>query len=410
MEHFPIYQKTNPESARATIDRSIDGRAFASPHARASTSRASRAMTDEGKPPARSSASRLGSIRGASGGKSRNTARGTRAAAADGSSDARATPVRARRTSGQGASRGSTADDGTATGERDGGGDGDGGAAPRRATRASTTPGKGKAARRGAGSSGGDVAMGDAVDERKTPRTPTRGRGARGAVKVKEERPDERGGDAGETPGTPVGATLGDGVHTTPARQARMSKSKQAQLALEEASRRIQHDRVTEEEMYDAEEDWADKSQYYPTVLTERSRDVEGSSVGDVVRSTDEGNRFVVLQLPSDLPLIKRPEGEEMDVDGVVEVKDDDELGDEQNELVRGVADLANGQLGELKIHADGSAKLYIGNAAFDVMHGIPYQHSEHLARLDESKRQCVIMGSTVARLTCVPDVTQLLL
>jgi len=383
-------------------------------------------MADEEKPPPQSSTSRLGSIRGASGAKSRSTARGTRAAAADGSSDARATPVSRRRTSGRGAARGATAadataakpgaegdgGDGRATGEKDGDGDGDGepGATRRRATRVSATPGKGKAPRDAAEISIGDVAMSDAQAERKTPRTPTRGRGARGSVAVKEERPEERGGDAGEMPGMPVGVFFGGGVHTTPARQARMSKSKQAQMALEEASRRIQHDRVTEEEMYDAEEDWADKSQYYPTVLTERSRDVEVSSVGDVVRSTDDGDRFVVLQLPSDLPLIKRPEGEEMDVDGVVEVKDDNDSDDEQNELVRGVADLANGQLGELKIHADGSAKLYIGNAAFDVMHGVPYQHSEQFARLDESKRQCVIIGSTIARLTCVPDVTQLLL
>ena len=99
---------------------------------------------------------------------------------------------------------------------------------------------------------------------------------------MKEERPDERGGDAGGTPRTPGWRDLGDGVHTTPARQARMSKSKQAQLALEEASRRIQHDRVTEEEMYDAEEDWADKSRYYPGShgKIERRRGIVGGGRG----------------------------------------------------------------------------------------------------------------------------------
>lgn len=245
------------------------------------------------------------------------------------------------------------------------------------------------------------------------------------AVAVKEEVGDgttadddgEEDGLPGKAPATPsTPARAGDaividapvGVQTTPARQARMSKAKQAQLALEEASRRIQPERATTEEMYDAEEDWTDKSQYYPTVLTRSSREVDVGTVGDTVReSTDD--KYVVLQLPSDLPLRRRVESEEMDVDGVVTLGDDDPA-DEDSGMVRSVSELSNGQLGELKIHADGSAKLYIGNAVFDVMRGTPYQHSEQLARLDGDRQQCVIMGPTIARMTCVPDVTQLLL
>lgn len=213
-------------------------------------------------------------------------------------------------------------------------------------------------------------------------------------------------------PGTPVRAAPGTatGVQTTPARQARMSKVKQAQLALEEASRRIQRDRMTEDEIYDAEDDWVDRTQYYPTVLTRSSREIETAAVGEVLHAATD-DQFVVLQLPAYLPLRKHGESSNMEVDGVVTVADDDEsVHSDDSGAVRSLDDLSEGQLGELKVLADGSAKLYIGDAVFDVMTGTPYQHAEQLARLDADNGQFIVMGNTSARLTCVPDVTHLLL
>ena len=296
-------------------------------------------------------------------------------------------------------------------GEGEGEGEGAASGTPRRAGRAARGA---KETTSASGGKRGKAAIGGASTRK-----------AASAVAVKEEVGDaatadddgEEDGLPGKAPSTPstparaADAIMTDapvGVQTTPARQARMSKAKQAQLALEEASRRIQPERATTEEMYDAEEDWTDKSQYYPTVLTRSSREVDVGAVGDTVRESTE-DKYVVLQLPSDLPLRKRIASEEMDVDGVVTLRDDDP-DDEDSGMVRGVSELSNGQLGELKIHADGSAKLYIGNAVFDVMRGTPYQHSEQLARLDGDRQQCVIMGPTIARMTCVPDVTQLLL
>jgi hypothetical protein len=192
------------------------------------------------------------------------------------------------------------------------------------------------------------------------------------------------------------------------ARPARMSRSKQAQLALEEASRKIQPGRANTSEMFDAEDDWVDKTQYYPTVLTASSREVVTGTVGETMREAAE-DTFIVFQLPSDLPLRKRNDIDEMDVDSVVEIPDDDESSAVSG-MVRRISDLSDGQLGEIKIYADGTAKFFIGNAIFDVMQGTPYQHSEHLAHLDGENQQCVILGPSTTRMTCIPDVTQLLL
>ena len=245
---------------------------------------------------------------------------------------------------------------------------------------------------------------------------PTRAR----AVAVKEE-PSEQamevdgaeGANADAEPGT--SARTKDptvvGAQATPVRQVRMSKAKQAQLAMEEASKKIQPDRMATEQMHDAEDDWVDKSQYYPTVL-KSAREMDVASVGEVVKSSTDDN-YVVLQLPSYLPLRKHGGNEIMEVDGVVTVADensDEHTNSEDNDIVRDLSELSEGQLGELRIHADGSAKLYIGNAVFDVMHGTPYQHAEQVVRLDSENQQCVIMGTSSARLTCVPDVTALLL
>jgi hypothetical protein len=143
-------------------------------------------------------------------------------------------------------------------------------------------------------------------------------------------------------------------------------------------------------------------------VLTTASREIAPASVAETVRGAT-GDRFMVLQLPSDLPLRKRDDDEDMEVDGVVEIGDDeDKIGAAR--MVRSTSELADGQLGELKIHADGSAKLYIGNAIFDVLQGTPYQHAEQVAQLDKVNGNCVIMGDSSARMICVPDVTQLLL
>jgi len=387
-------------------------------------------MSSERARDGRGASARLGSIRASAASErasaSASATRG-KSASAGGGGDRRATTTtrgargssRERRERGEGATRANRAGAGerTRAGERTGEGEGEGegeGAAsgtPRRAGRAARGA---KETTSASGGKRGKAAIGGASTRK-----------AASAVAVKEEAGDaatadddgEEDGLPGKAPATPstparaADAIMTDapvGVQTTPARQARMSKAKQAQLALEEASRRIQPERATTEEMYDAEEDWTDKSQYYPTVLTRSSREVDVGAVGDTVRESTE-DKYVVLQLPSDLPLRKRIASEEMDVDGVVTLRDDDP-DDEDSGMVRGVSELSNGQLGELKIHADGSAKLYIGNAVFDVMRGTPYQHSEQLARLDGDRQQCVIMGPTIARMTCVPDVTQLLL
>lgn len=194
-------------------------------------------------------------------------------------------------------------------------------------------------------------------------------------------------------------------VGTAPTRQVRMSRQKQAALAMENAARQVQPQRATTENMYDAEQDWTDKDQYYPTVLTTSSREVETSSVGDAIRDTN-GEDYVVFQLPSDLPLRNKSASDQMEVDGVIDLGDDLKPQD----CVRKVSELSDGQLGELKIHADGSVKLCIGNAIFDVTQGTPYQHAEQLARLDEDLEQCVILGKSTTRVTCIPDVTHLLL
>ena len=53
-----------------------------------------------------------------------------------------------------------------------------------------------------------------------------------------------------------------------------------------------------------------------------------------------------------------------------------------------GVPDLRAGQLGEIEVYADGTAKFVIGECRFDLKDGTAYRHHEQFNIIDEKKKK----------------------
>jgi len=192
--------------------------------------------------------------------------------------------------------------------------------------------------------------------------------------------------------------------------------------------------------------DWTDKTQYYPTVLAPLSEEAEEASVAARLRRAEAAaDEYLVVQLPSRLPLASnRGRGgedvalitSESDAHGPTgaggthrrsetqtqtqtqtRVKDQtpatrDGGSDFDFSVAATLRDLEEGRLGDLEVLADGSARLVIGDASFDVVEGTPFAHVEQLACVDAGggpDAKCAFLGRVPGRLVCIPDVAELL-
>ena len=171
---------------------------------------------------------------------------------------------------------------------------------------------------------------------------------------------------------------------------------------------------IAADEKYEA--DWTDKKQYFPidlAVFDARGRTegirrrTEGISLNDDEKEkesdvnenkeekrsiaqtledmrTSGGEKLVAWQLPPDLPFAN-------------------------GEKLLEVPDLRAGQLGEIQVYADGTAKLVIGECRFDLENGVSYRHHEQFVVIDEKKKKCAFIGDIVGRVVATPDVDQLI-
>lgn len=57
----------------------------------------------------------------------------------------------------------------------------------------------------------------------------------------------------------------------------------------------------------------------------------------------------------------------------------------------------------------DGTVKLHLGEAVFDVVNGTTFKHNEQLACVDAPNAKCAFLGDVPGRLVCIPDVSHLL-
>jgi len=189
--------------------------------------------------------------------------------------------------------------------------------------------------------------------------------------------------------------------------------------------------------------DWTDKTQYYPTVLAPLSGAEEASVAARLRRAEAAADEYLVVQLPSRLPLASNRGrgGEDVALVTVTEsdagptggggthrrsetqtqtqtrVKDQtpatrDGGSDFDFSVAATLRDLEEGRLGDLEVLADGSARLVIGDASFDVVEGTPFAHVEQLACVDAGggpDAKCAFLGRVPGRLVCIPDVAELL-
>ena len=174
--------------------------------------------------------------------------------------------------------------------------------------------------------------------------------------------------------------------------------------------------KIDADEEYD--EDWVDRKKYFPVDLAlgrKKSDDddddddsIEGEKSAkkrgkkrspartlEELRQSD-GKKFIALQLPPELPLTNN--------DSTTTKR-----GNKNKVNLLEVSDLRAGQLGEIEIYADGSAKLVIGRCKFDLENGATYQHHEQFAVIDERCKKFAVMGDIIGRLVATPDVEQLL-
>ena len=171
--------------------------------------------------------------------------------------------------------------------------------------------------------------------------------------------------------------------------------------------------------------DWTDKTQYYPTVLApepdpERSGSFanEATVAARLGRAEAAADEYLVVQLPSRLPLASnRSRGGEDSGGGSFEARAKTRvgLGDGSGfdfSVAATLGELEEGRLGELEVRADGSARLVIGDASFDVVEGTPFAHVEQLACVDAGEgpdAKCAFLGRVPGRLVCIPDVAAML-
>ena len=183
--------------------------------------------------------------------------------------------------------------------------------------------------------------------------------------------------------------------------------------------------------------DWTDKTQYYPTVLAPLSGAEEASVAARLRRAEAAADEYLVVQLPSRLPLASnRGRGGE---DALVTESDAGpgptggthrrsetqthasrvdpspatrDGSDFDFSVAATLRELEEGRLGDLEVRADGSARLVIGDASFDVVEGTPFAHVEQLACVDAGggpDAKCAFLGRVPGRLVCIPDVAELL-
>jgi len=224
----------------------------------------------------------------------------------------------------------------------------------------------------------------------------------------------------------------------------------------EDAQRGVR--KIDADEKYEA--DWTDKKQYFPidlAVFDARRRteeislnDVEKEKESDVNESKEEnkvlkqrgrsiaqmledmrasrGEKLVAWQLPPDLPLANKRNGsnrnstarrnnntnrrgsKRMDAErvGVGNATNNSDRSKKRKKLLE-AADLRAGQLGEIEVYADGTAKLVIGECRFDLENGVSYRHHEQFVVIDEKKKKCAFIGDIVGRVVATPDVDQLI-
>ena len=170
--------------------------------------------------------------------------------------------------------------------------------------------------------------------------------------------------------------------------------------------------------------DWTDKTQYYPTVLAPEPTEHSSSEADQATvaarlgRAEAAADEYLVVQLPSRLPLASnRSRGGEDSGGGSFEARAKTRvgLGDGSGfdfSVAATLGELEEGRLGELEVRADGSARLVIGDASFDVVEGTPFAHVEQLACVDAGEgpdAKCAFLGRVPGRLVCIPDVAAML-
>lgn len=167
--------------------------------------------------------------------------------------------------------------------------------------------------------------------------------------------------------------------------------------------------------------DWTDKTQYYPTVLApEPGEPAEATVAARLSRAEAAADEYLVVQLPSRLPLASnRSRGGDEERAGQAggrrsEAANATTRGSDDFDFSVAAAprDLEEGRLGDLEVRADGSVRLVIGDASFDVVEGTPFAHVEQLACVDAGggpDAKCAFLGRVPSRLVCIPDVASLL-
>ena len=224
----------------------------------------------------------------------------------------------------------------------------------------------------------------------------------------------------------------------------------------EDAQRGVR--KIDADEKYEA--DWTDKKQYFPidlAVFDARGRtegicrrtegislnDDEKEKESDVNENKEEkrsiaqtledmrasgGEKLVAWQLPPDLPLANKRNGSNKNSTarrnnntnrrgakrmvaergGVDNATNNGDRSKKRKKLLE-VPDLRAGQLGEILVYADGTAKLVIGECRFDLENGVSYRHHEQFVVIDENKKKCAFIGDIVGRVVATPDVDQLI-
>lgn len=192
-------------------------------------------------------------------------------------------------------------------------------------------------------------------------------------------------------------------------------------------------------------EDWTDKSKYYPTLLPVTPQAVQppvqppasgpatvpafaAANDADELRlneaDADEADNFILLQLPSSLPLAAAASaasaaaaanGANGASDTVKdEDMDDDEAPEKEEEKEEGprpaaVSELPPGRLGKLLVYESGKVKLQVGEMLFDVTPGALLTHSEEVAAFVGPTSEAVFMGAVDRHATVVPDMDAIL-
>ena len=181
---------------------------------------------------------------------------------------------------------------------------------------------------------------------------------------------------------------------------------------------------------HDVNKDWTDKTQYYPTVLRpcpelggsdangmeiEKSETTE-TSVADRLLATETNDEYLVVQLPSLLSLAKTTNDDDvviMDGDDISKQSEDHrKQSDGFGTAAASMSELDEGKLGELEVLKDGSVRLVIGDASYDMVSGTRFAHVEQLACVDTkmgSDAKCAFLGRIPSRLVVIPDVASLL-